>query len=436
MSADPLPMFKHSWTAAPLAATDGFWKSLRGLPLINNWRILSDVLFLLLSFVLGLFWLITIIVIGAVGSATLVIGVGIPILAALFALVIWGAQLERQRLRAFLGIEIQSPYRGFPDSGRPWKRAWALLRNPQLWRDMCYLLLLLPLGILGLVVIVFPVQFVIAPVVFVLAGEGEVTFWNISNFFEALVAMVVGLILILPFSMLVNLVALLHGGVARRFLATSTEEVLTERVEELTESRSAVMRAMHLERRRIERDLHDGAQQRLVSLAMELGLAREKMQTDPEAAMKLLEASHEDSKLVLAELRDLVRGIHPAVLTDRGLDAAISAIAGRTPIPVEVDVNLKGRLPDEVEGTAYFVVVESLTNVARHSGASRAKVSISRKGNWLQLEISDNGTGGADPGEGSGIRGLRDRIHALDGRFAIDSPRGKGTSIKVEIPCM
>jgi signal transduction histidine kinase len=219
-------------------------------------------------------------------------------------------------------------------------------------------------------------------------------------------------------------------------LAPSTEEILTERVEELTESRSAVMRAMHLERRRIERDLHDGAQQRLVSLAMELGLAREKIDQNPEEARRLLEASHNDAKLVLAELRDLVRGIHPAVLTDRGLDAAISAIAGRSPVPVEVDVNLPQRQPDEVEGSAYFVVVEALTNIAKHSEATRARVSIHRDRGWLKVEISDNGKGGADISAGSGLRGLHDRIAALDGRMTLHSPKGGGTTLRAEIPCL
>jgi signal transduction histidine kinase len=196
------------------------------------------------------------------------------------------------------------------------------------------------------------------------------------------------------------------------------------------------MRAMHLERRRIERDLHDGAQQRLVALAMELGIAREKLLSDPEGARALIDSSHEDAKLVLAELRDLVRGIHPAVLTDRGLDAAISAIAGRSPIPVEVEVNLRERQPEEVEGTAYFIVVEALTNVAKHSQATRARVSINRERGWLKVEISDNGRGGADLEGGSGLRGLRDRILALDGRFALESEPDKGTTVRAEIPCV
>jgi signal transduction histidine kinase len=134
-------------------------------------------------------------------------------------------------------------------------------------------------------------------------------------------------------------------------------------------------------------------------------------------------------------MRDLVRGIHPAVLTDRGLDAAVSAIAGRSPVPVKVDVQIRDRLPDEVESTAYFVVVEALTNIARHSGATQAAVQIRREGNWLRITVTDDGRGGADPDKGSGLRGLKDRIAALDGSFALASPAGRGTRLTVEIPC-
>jgi signal transduction histidine kinase len=332
-------------------------------------------------------------------------------------------------------VQIASPYRYFPSEGAPWKRAWALLKNPQLWRDLAYLLLLFPLGMLGWFLVWFPISLVTAPVWFILFGGGSVQGWQIGSFPEAILAFIAGSILVVPFAFLINLAAILNGRMGQKLLATSTEEVLIERVEELTESRSAVMRAMHLERRRIERDLHDGAQQRLVAMAMDLGLAREKIEADPAAAKVLIESSHEESKRVLADLRDLVRGIHPAVLTDRGLDAAISAIAGRSSVPVEIDVDLGTRLPEEVEGTAYFVVVEALTNIAKHSGATAARVHIRRRGNWLNLEISDNGRGGASLGQGSGLRGLQDRILALGGRFSLSSPPGRGTTIRVEIPC-
>jgi hypothetical protein len=415
---------------------DRFWRLVRNLPVVRDWRVVSDAVFLLASFGLGLFWFITIVVLGAVGGGLLVIGIGVPILAALFALAIFGAQAERSRIRVFLGVDIPSPYRYFPSEGAPWRRAWRLLKNPQLWRDMSYLVVLFPLGILGLFVVSLPLQFFLALPITILGGSTGVFAWEVSNPAEGLLALILGVILILPCSVLINLTALLHARVGLRLLAPSTEEVLIERVEELTESRSAVMRAMHLERRRIERDLHDGAQQRLVALAMELGIAREKLLSDPEGARVLIESSHEDAKLVLAELRDLVRGIHPAVLTDRGLDAAISAIAGRSPIPVEVEINLRERQPDEVEGTAYFIVVEALTNVAKHSQATRARVAIHRERGWLKVEISDNGRGGADLEGGSGLRGLRDRILALDGRFSLESEPGKGTTVRAEIPCV
>jgi signal transduction histidine kinase len=197
------------------------------------------------------------------------------------------------------------------------------------------------------------------------------------------------------------------------------------------------VRAALAERRRIERDLHDGAQQRLISLAMELGMAKEKMPEDPEAARELLEAAHGEAKRALAEIRDLVRGIHPAVLSDRGLDAAISALAGRCPVPVVANVELDGRPSDAVETTAYFVVAEALANVARHAGASEARICV-----WhergpeerLVVEVVDDGKGGADPGAGTGLAGLRDRLAALDGRLFVESPVGGPTRVRAQLP--
>ncbi len=364
------------------------------------------------------------------------LGVGVLILAWTFALMLWGAQMERARLRAFLSVNVGAPHHWSATRGNVVKRAWQYIRNPQVWRDIVYLLILFPLGIIELALVAFPFNFVVSPFVYGVAGVTYPGFgWRVDHGPEAALAFVVGLVLIVPFAFLINLGAMLHGQLGLLLLGTSNEEKLTERVEELTESRSAVMRAMHLERRRIERDLHDGAQQRLVNLAMDLGRAREKMDADPAAARKILDESHVEAKQVLAEMRELVRGIHPAVLTDRGLDAAISAIAGRSPVPVEVDVRLRERLPEEVEGTAYFVVVEALTNIAKHSGATTARVGIVREGNWLRITVEDNGRGGATLKSGSGLCGLRDRIAALDGSFAFTSPEGKGTRISVEIPC-
>jgi signal transduction histidine kinase len=415
---------------------ESIFLSIRNLPGVRSWKILNDIVFLLLSGVLGILWFVVAIVGLSVGGALTIVGVGIPILAATLGALVWGAHLERTRIRVFLGIDIPSPYRDLPQDGGLFKRGWRLLRNSAVWRDVAYLLLLFPVGLLELTVALIPVQFLITPVITFVGGSNSILWWDINSFPESIVALVLGAVLLVPLSILINLMATLHGEMAKRLLAKSNEEILTERVEELTESRSAVMKAMHLERRRIERDLHDGAQQRLVSLAMDLGRARDRMESgDADGAEQLLVRSHEESKIVLKELRDLVRGIHPAVLTDRGLDAAISAIAGRSPIPVDVDVDLAQRLPDDVEGTAYFFVVEALTNIAKHSHAREANVSIRRNGSWLRIEVRDNGLGGANPSLGSGLAGLRDRIQALDGRMWVESPRGGGTRLIVEIPC-
>lgn len=225
-------------------------------------------------------------------------------------------------------------------------------------------------------------------------------------------------------------------GVHALIQALSDRETtaLAERVEVLTSTRAAAVDAQAAELQRIERDLHDGAQARLTALAMELGMARERLETQPAEAATLVAQAHEDAKRALAELRDLARGIHPAVLTDRGLDAALSALAGSSPIPVELTVRTGGRLPAAVEAAAYFVVTEALANAHKHSAASRIRVLIDRRGPVLVVEVDDDGAGGADPG-GSGLDGLRRRVEALDGRLYVDSPPFRGTRIQAEIPC-
>jgi len=186
--------------------------------------------------------------------------------------------------------------------------------------------------------------------------------------------------------------------------------------------------------RRIERDLHDGAQARLVNLAMGLGLAKEKLLEDPDAAAAMVEEAHGEVKLALQELRDLARGIHPAVLTDRGLDAALSSVASRCTVPVKVTVDLDTRPAEAVEGIAYFTVSELLQNVSKHSGASQASVDVWRSGDRLMLQVVDDGRGGARPDAGSGLRGLAERLDAVDGLFVVDSPEGGPTTVTAELP--
>ncbi len=204
--------------------------------------------------------------------------------------------------------------------------------------------------------------------------------------------------------------------------------------EQLTASRARIVQAGDAERRRLERNLHDGAQQRFVSLALGLRLAQSQLTADPGAAAELLARAGEELALGLEELRELARGIHPAVLTDRGLAAAVEALAARATLPVELNSLPSERLPEPIEAAAYYVVSESLANVAKYAAASQAQVDLARDDGLLVVEVSDDGVGGADPGKGSGLRGLTDRVEALGGRLQVSSERGRGTTVRAELP--
>jgi signal transduction histidine kinase len=210
---------------------------------------------------------------------------------------------------------------------------------------------------------------------------------------------------------------------------------LRAKVAELRESRSRMLRIGLEERRRLERDLHDGAQQRLVSMALNMRLARDRMREDPDAAERMLDGASSELDAALEELRELARGIHPAVLSDRGLDAALETLARRAPLPVELNRDARERLPESIELAAYFVVSEALTNVAKYADATHAKVNVARRNGKLLVEVTDDGVGGADPEGGTGLRGLADRLAVIEGRLEVDSPPGAGTTIRARIPC-
>jgi signal transduction histidine kinase len=213
------------------------------------------------------------------------------------------------------------------------------------------------------------------------------------------------------------------------------DAALRAKIGELRGSRERMLRIGLEERRRLERDLHDGAQQRLVSMALNIRLARAKLNEDPLAAEQLLASAGSELDSALAELRELARGIHPAVLTDRGLATALETLANRAPVPVEVGDLPDERLPEAVELAAYFVVAEALTNVAKYSEASHATVQVDRDNGRVVVEVSDDGIGGADPGRGTGLRGLADRLAVLEGRLEVESAQGQGTTITARIPC-
>ena len=231
--------------------------------------------------------------------------------------------------------------------------------------------------------------------------------------------------------------ATLHGAIIRGLLGPSGTAALQQRVEQLSESREASVDAAEAERRRIERDLHDGAQQRLVALAMDLGLAKERLERgeDDAATVALVGHAHDEAKRAITELRELVRGIHPAVLADRGLDAALSALAARCPVPVDLQVDLPERPPAAIEATAYFVVGEALTNVAKHSRARSVRVRVSRRGPIVAVEVTDDGVGGAVVHRSGGLAGLADRVRAVEGTLRLASPVGGPTTLLAELPC-
>jgi signal transduction histidine kinase len=247
------------------------------------------------------------------------------------------------------------------------------------------------------------------------AGAGDAVGWAV---FSATA--------LLPFAFL--------GGLLRSHVARLDAD-LRARVQELRASRARLVKAGDTERRRLERNLHDGAQARLVGVALLLGHARRRAAADPEETAALLDRALAELRTSLSELRDLARGIHPAVLTDHGLEPALHALASRAPVPVAVETDAEQRLPAQVEVAAYFVVAEALANVAKYAQATEATVAVHRTNGTLTVEITDDGIGGADEAQGSGLRGLGDRVAALDGTLSLESPPGRGTCLHVEIPC-
>jgi signal transduction histidine kinase len=243
-----------------------------------------------------------------------------------------------------------------------------------------------------------------------------------------------GLVLLLAAPWLTAAVAALDASATQAMLGPSRTEELEQRVEELAQTREGAVDAADTERRKLERDLHDGTQQRLVALAMNLGMAR--TATTVEEAQQAIAEAHEDTKAALTELRNLVRGLHPPVLEDRGLDAALSGIAARMPIPVRLSVDVPRRPPAIIEAVAYFVVTEGLTNITKHAQASQAEVVVQRAGDRLHVIITDDGVGGADPAHGTGLGGLAKRVASVDGTFEISSPAGGPTLLTVDLPCV
>jgi signal transduction histidine kinase len=401
------------------------------------WR---SVAYLLTGTVTGLATLVAIVTMVAVGGALAIVLVGLPllVLAALGGIPV--AWVERRRLRLIDHDPTSGRHRE-PTAPGLWICLTTRLREQATWRELGYALLfaglLWPVDVLAITVaLVLPLSMVAAPLLMATVGDGHETKvlkqWTVTTWPTAFGVAVLGLLLMGLCCYVLGVAAGARAELTRLLIA-SREGELGARLVELASSRLRLVDAFETERRRIERDLHDGAQQRLVALSMTLGLAR--LDAPPGPLADQLAKAHAEAGDALAELRELIHGIHPKVLTDYGLQAAVADAADRSVVPVDVDLELPGRLPQAVESAAYFVVCEALANVAKHSGADRAQVSGGHRDGRLYLEVRDDGRGGADTSAGSGLTGLADRVFVLNGRLALSSPPGGPTLLLVEVPC-
>ncbi|MFE9772342.1 sensor histidine kinase [Streptomyces sp. NPDC005931] len=410
----------------------------------RTWRELA---YVLLSLPIGILLFVYAVTMVALGAGLLVTFLGVPVLAAALAGCRGAGAVERARARGLLGLEVGEP-EPLRTQGRQGFTAWigAVLKSGASWRSLLYAVLRLPWAVFSFPVVVtfwsvgwslltYPLWFWVFPLY---GGQGGIQLYGdeqhqiyVDNPFEITVTALVGLLFTIATPWIVRALTTVDRVMVHGLLGPSR---LATRVVELESDRGVVVDTAAADLRRIERDLHDGAQARLVALAMDLGLAKEKVKEDPRAAARMVDEAHGEVKTALQELRDLARGIHPAVLTDRGLDAALSAVASRCTVPVQVEVDLAERPAPAIEGIAYFSVSELLQNVSKHARATRAAVEVWRAGNRLMLQVVDDGVGGADGSRGSGLAGLAERLDAVDGVLVVDSPPGGPTRITAELP--
>jgi signal transduction histidine kinase len=395
---------------------------------------------ILLGFWVELFSFSLIVGIFSTGASLLVVGIGVVVIG----LAIEGSRLLARIERWRAGLADPRPLR--PHAYRPYGSGWrdlALVEfgDPSRWLDVVYVGVALPLTILEFIATVLLWGTSLALL--------SLPLWSLTSSLApgaagtstipaavAIAGGLAGLIVAQIAASVSQGLMALHRAVVAGLLCDSEQRQLQRRVETLEESRKTVIDVEADELRRIERDLHDGAQQRLVMLTIDLGLAAERLDTDPAAARALVVEAQDQARLALAELRDLVRGIAPPILLDRGLVAALSNIAGRCPVPTFVESTLAAgeRLPDATERAAYFVVAEALANVAKHASAGRCEIRCRREANRLVVEIWDDGAGGARILPAGGLAGLAGRVEALDGTLTVESPDGGPTTVRAELP--
>ncbi|MBP2477452.1 signal transduction histidine kinase [Crossiella equi] len=430
------------------------WRNTLGLLLAPFWLVVPVGL-ILLAFT-GALWPLVLLLVGAplpLVFAFLPTVLLSPLVVLLGSrLLTWANRVEAGQFRVLHDAEV-TPALRLPDRKGVLGKSLGLIVNPTLWRTIGYYLaraaLAVPSGLLTFFAWFGPVYLIGVAVLeslhppelrdavsrYQATATGLAPFRGGDWLFWVVVFLVVGMVLLFLAPVLVRGMSIVHVALTRTVLEPKSAADLAARVREVEERRSVAMRAAEAERRRIERDLHDGAQQQLVALAMKLGRARARHGNDPDGAMTLVAEAHQEAKDAIEMLRSLTRGLHPPVLEDRGLDAALSALAAHCPVPVRISYDVSPRPTQTIEAIGYFVVAEALTNIAKHARASRAGVEVRREEDRLVIRVTDDGVGGAAATPGSGLAGLADRAGGVDGRLSISSPAGGPTAVTVELPC-
>jgi signal transduction histidine kinase len=404
----------------------------------RTWRALLHVMLDVPMATVG--FVVIVVLLALAGSLAILLPLALPFAWLLFAGSAGLGAAERNRAAALLDLDLPWPHA--PLTATSWiGRLRERLGTGSRWREIGYHVAHLFVAVVSFALVVVAwsgslALFTLPAYVNALPGNSaELGLFDLTGkpVLGAALLGLVGLVLVAPWA--TTAAGIVDRAFTRALLGPARSNILEAQVTRLQGSRAAAVDTAESERRRIERDLHDGAQQRLVALAMDLGMAKERFDTDPEGARELVVGAHEEAKAAIAELRQLVQGFRPAVLEDRGLDAALSAIVARVPIPVTLQVDVGRRPTPAIESAAYFIVAEALTNVTKHAEASRASVTIARRADRLAIEVTDDGQGGADVTAGTGLQGLAERVHALDGSFQVLSPVGGPTTLLVELPC-
>jgi signal transduction histidine kinase len=382
-----------------------------------------------------------------VSIAFVLLGIGVFTTPVVLQAVRRHANQRRFWAADWSGVRIAAPYRPFPPDLRGGvtgqvERTTLLLKDPATWRDLQWLLVDMTVGpvvaMLAAALLIYPVEGLVLA-----AGLWHVfrndAYWYgfvpVDSQGTALAALALGVVILAIGLKAAEPLLRLHFLIARPLLAPTPEQTLAQRVDRLTETRHEAVDTAASELRRIERDLHDGAQARLVAMGMNLGTIEALIEKDPAQAKKMLAMARESSAEALTELRDLVRGIHPPVLAERGLGDAVRALALRLPVATEVTVELPGRAEASVESAAYFAVSEALTNAVKHAAGDRIWVDLHHGEGMLRISVTDNGAGGARIGSGSGLSGIERRLGTFDGVLAVSSPAGGPTMVTMELPC-